>query len=48
MFLKCSISEMMAFSEGAIRNNAMVVEYCRTSMGNIIFYNSVASVLISE
>jgi hypothetical protein len=30
-----SILEVMAFSEGAIRNNAMVVEYCRTSMGNI-------------
>jgi hypothetical protein len=28
------ISEIMAFSEGSIRNNAMVVEYCRTSMGN--------------
>ncbi|XP_057381368.1 ER membrane protein complex subunit 6-like [Daphnia carinata] len=24
--------EVLAFSEGAIRNNAMVVEYCRTSM----------------
>ena len=26
------VSEVLAFSEGAIRNNAMVVEYCRNSM----------------
>lgn len=26
------VAEVIAFSEGSIRNNAMVVEYCRTSM----------------
>ena len=31
--------EVMAFSEGAIRNNAMVVEYCRTSMGKQVRVN---------
>ena len=28
----CLYTEIVAFNEGAIRNNAIVVEYCRTSM----------------
>lgn len=32
MFSSLIPTEVIAFSEGAVRNNSMVVEYCRNSM----------------